>query len=784
LVYEANEDIMNILTFDLECENHRKMKRVASPFDERNYIVQIGWSINGGERYEKYYTEWHRDPVLPSLKDIDMIVGFNIKFDLLWVWSEQELTEFFEKGGTVYCGQYAEYLLNGMNPEYHMCSMDQIIESYGGTLKIDAVKELWNDGVLTSEVPKDLLTDYLVGDGAEIVGDVHNTWLIFIGQVARMNAEHPAEFKTMLKFRMDGLLATTEMEYNGLYVNMDVAEKNRVQCKIDLEAASMELEQFIPELPPELEFKWSSPQKKSCLIFGGTVSYKKWLAHSDAVGNVIYCKKTEKHPMFTYNGRKISIRPEKCVLAGALYVYELSPKLEVVKGLHVEQKGKRYLIQERFKGGKNVGLGKFQNVTVPDTDKPKGALTDHYFKFDGYVQPKAKWKGESTDAYDQPLYSVAADVIDELALLGLPFTDALSTLTKLSKILGTYYMVGEGDKAKGMMTLVNANGIIHHKLNHTSTVTSRLSSSDPNLQNIPRAGTSNVKEAFESRFGTGGLLAEIDYSQLEIVVQQVMTGDIKLGEDLRNKIDFHCKRVATAKNEDYQHVWNMCHVEEDKTYKAERTKKKIFSFQRAYGGGAALIAAETGMDLQEVKDMIVAEDIEYPAVPEFDRMLEKNNTLTRINSGKKLYINGVAFTQGEAHWDSPTGTRYTFREGIAPKFMQDRGIYVGFSPTERKNYPVQGFAGEIVQTMFGLVFRHMIAKKRYGGSVLLCNTVHDCGVIDGKKELIPTVAKEVQKILESVPEVFNTAYSAVNVTVPFPCETEVGANLYNMDVMK
>jgi DNA polymerase I-like protein with 3'-5' exonuclease and polymerase domains len=304
-----------------------------------------------------------------------------------------------------------------------------------------------------------------------------------------------------------------------------------------------------------------------------------------------------------------------------------------------------------------------------------------------------------------------------------------------------------------------------------------------NMQNLPRAGTSNVKEVFESRFGEDGLLAEIDYSQLEIVVQQVMTGDIKLGEDLRAKIDFHCKRVATAKKEDYEHVWFMCHVKEDKEYKAERTKKKIFSFQRAYGGGATLIAQETGMALQEVKDMIAAEDIEYPAVPEFDKMLEKNNLLTRINSGKKLYINGVAFTQGEAHWDSPTGTRYTFREGITPKFMQDRGIYVGFSPTERKNYPVQGFAGEIVQTMFGLVWRHMIANKRYGGDVLLCNSVHDCIITDGKKELQPTVAKELQRILESVPEVFNKAYSTLNVTVPFPCETEIGANFYKMEVL-
>ena len=469
---------MNIGTLDLETENYSKFKRKASPFDMRNYIVQIGWSVNGGQPVQRYYDKWHRDPVLPDLTNIDMIVGFNIKFDLLWVWHEEELTKFFEKGGTIYCGQYAEYLLNGMNPEYHMCSMNQIIESYGGSLKIDAVKEMWEDGVMTSEVPRDLLTDYLIGDGKEIDGDINNTWKIFVGQVKRMNEEMAPEFKTMLKFRMDGLLATTEMEYNGLYVNMEVAERNRVKCLTDLEEATKGLEEFIPELPPELEFSWSSPQKKSCLIFGGTVSYKKWKAHEED-GKPVFAKKTVRTPLFTYNGRVITIPLDKCVLAGSLYVYKLSDKLVTPRGVHVEQKGVKYLVQDRFKGGKNVGLGKFRNTQMPDETKPKGKLTDFYFKFDGFVKPKKRWKGEATDAYDQPLYSVSADVVEELGKMGVPFTDALSKYSALSKTLGTYYMIGEGDKAKGMMTLVNDEGVIHHKLNHTSTVTSRLSSSDP-----------------------------------------------------------------------------------------------------------------------------------------------------------------------------------------------------------------------------------------------------------------------------------------------------------------
>ena len=149
----------NVLTFDLEVENHTYNNRLAGPFDERNYIVQIGWSINGGEVHEKYYDEWHREPVMPSLEDIDVINGFNVKFDLLWVWGEEEITKFLKKGGTVYCGQYAEYLMGGMVQEVQMAAMNDIAEYYGGGCKIDAVKEMWGDGALTSEIPQDLLTD-------------------------------------------------------------------------------------------------------------------------------------------------------------------------------------------------------------------------------------------------------------------------------------------------------------------------------------------------------------------------------------------------------------------------------------------------------------------------------------------------------------------------------------------------------------------------------------------------------------------------------------------------
>lgn len=778
---------MIAFTFDLETENHKDKKRVASPFDERNYIVAIGWSVNGGQPQKKYYHEWHREHVLPEILDEmgagDVIIGFNIKFDLLWVWKEPRLQNALKRGVKIYCGQYAEYLLGGMTQEVQMVSMNDIAEKYGGGCKVDAVKDMWESGYLTSQIPEDLLTDYLIGDGKQIVGDIHNTWLIYVGQVKRMREEMKPEFRKMIQQRMDGLLATTEMEYNGMHVNLNIGEELRLQIIEDIAKAEEELSSFIPQLPPEMTFNWGSSQQKSCLIFGGTVKYQKWVAHTDENGNIKYAQKKESWPLFSYGGQQSALPPNECILAGELYV------IPVPKGTeNAIQKGDRYfLVQDRYKGGKNAGAGKFKQVSVDDKDKPKGAKQDFYFKFPGHVKPKSKWKSDSTDAYGEPLYSTGADVIEELATMGLPFTNALARFTGMTKDLGTYYWTEDkSGNRKGMLTLVGEDGIIHHKLNHTSTVTSRMSSSDPNMQNIPRGGTSNVKKMFTSRFGDDGVMVEIDYSQLEVVVQGVLSKDPQLCEDLRNKIDFHCKRLAAKLGEDYDEVKKKAkdetHPDHEK-YSAMRTDAKVFSFQRAYGAGNATIAAATGMPLADVEALAEAETKLYPKVALFDQMLEKAINASRVPTNNKIFIEGVAFSQGEGHWDSPTGTRYVWREGITPEFMWKHGKYTGFSPTERKNYPVQGFGGEIVQTMLGKVMRYFIANDMFEGKVLLVNTVHDCVLLDGHKDIAPRVAKEVQKILESVPEVFNQLYPQLDITVPFPCETEIGKDLFDMHVI-
>lgn len=797
----------SILTFDIEADNREHFGRFASQFHPENYIVDIGWSYNGGTPTHRYYNSREEVPkrVLPDLTNVVLIVGHNIKYDLLWVWDDPQLTEFFERGGEIYDTQYGEYLINGMVQETHMNAMNDVALKYGGGVKVDAVKEMWEAGYLTSQIPRDMLTEYLIGSHAVgnphggIIGDVHNTWLMFQGQCALFDNMHH-NFVKMLRLRMDGLLATTEMEYNGIYCAKEKGAAQRATVEMEVHEKLAELTEYLPQdLPPDLEFKWTSPNHKSALIFGGTVCYQKWTPHLDENGQMMYAKKKVDYPLFTVNGNTMPINPLYCKQgpSGMHYMRvpdEIPPSF--VPQAVVDGQGIRWIPQDTVKAGKNKGKLKSKKMDEPNFDKPKGAKQDYYYTFKGYAKPDAKWQSKNTDAAGRPLYSTGDKVIKKLKAQGdLPFVEAFTRYFKAKKDMETYYWKeGEdGLPEKGMLTLVGDDNIIHHSLNHTSTVTGRLSSSNPNCQNTPRGSVgkdgkvkgSEVKRMFCSRWGEQGEMAEIDYSQLEVVCLGLLTGDKQLVQDLNDGVDFHIKRLSAKLHRDYQELWQLHHVDGDQEIGDERTKAKVYSFQSQYGAGLATIAYDTGMHIDEVKALAAADEQLYPGVKPFyedlDYIRETNSFLT----GEHLYIAGERHPVRRGYWDSPTGTRYMWTQQETPDFIKEKvGKLMGFSPTELKNYPSQGLGGEIMQVMLGKVFRYFIANKRFNGLVKLVNTVHDCLWLDGVKqgELLRRVAMQVAQILECVPQVLSQSYG-IAVPVPFPVEAEVGDNMLEMSVV-
>ena len=755
------------MVFDLETENHQTYRRFANPFDTVNYVVARGWKCQGDPRNSWSYHK-QREGGIHIPHDVTLLVGHNIKFDLLYEWTNPELRAFFKRGGRIWDTQYVEYLIEGARQEVHMLAMDKIAEKYGGRKKIDEVKALWEMGVKTSEIDPDLLIDYLVGTEAEDrnSGDIGNTEKIFLGQ---LEVAKKKSMITMIFARMDGLCATTEMEYNGLKIDVQEAGRRIKVMEAELADVEKELAQYIPALPEGLEFNWASGIHVSCLIYGGTIKYQHRAPYIDEkTGELARKKEFEDWPLF--NG--VAIDPQDNDVLSLNSLTASGDGNLVYKGMY----------QDVYSSGKKKGQPRTKRVEVPGEVKEK--TQDFFFELPGYTVPDKKWATALKDGAGQTVYSTDADTIEELGKRDIPFLKVLSKRQSLVKDLGTYYVKYDESKKeyKGMLTCVMRDThLIHHNLHHTLTVTTRLSSSNPNLQNIPKESTSEVKKMFISRF-PGGKMLEADYSQLEVVVQGLLSLDKQLIEDLINKVDFHCKRVSAWKRISYEDAVYWCKDEsapDHKLWKKYRTDAKVFSFQRAYGAGAEKISATTGMAIEDVKELIEAEEILYSGIITFNDKVAKAVTDSAV--AFRDPIRGFrTFRRGT--WQAPTGTIYSWRSYDAPSYLVKRGIKDSFKPTELKNYPVQGTGGEIVQTQLGLLWRHFVANDNYGGRALLCNTVHDCVWIDSAAEVVEEVARDTKRILESVPETLERLYG-MQVPVPFPVEVEIGDNLYTKHVI-
>lgn len=723
------------LVLDLETETHTFHKRKASPFDERNWVVARGWKKQGDAHNSWTYHPTHdRTTYLDIPSNVTMLVGFNLKFDLLWEMAQSNptLSAFFKRGGKVWDCQYAEYLIMAQQDAAQMAALDSMVEKYGGRKKLDEVKILWEAGVQTSEIQEHLLIDYLVGTEAEgrNSGDIGNTELIFLGQIQQ--AQKQGQLK-MIEDRMDGLLATLWMEFAGLKVDIEEARRRLGELHTEFANVSQDLQQY---LPPDLpfEFKWTN-QQNSMLIFGGTMKYQAKATYIDPkTGQLARKKAYEQVPIGTY----------------------LS--------------------------GKKKGEVKYQKVEVEGELKTR--YEDFFYTFPRITEPEDRWKLATTDGLGNPLWSVSKDQIEELSLRNIPFLKALASKQRLDKEIGTYYLKvkEKSGEVSGMLTCVQtADHILHHKLNHSLTVTTRLSSSDPNLQNLPKAGKSHVKRMFTSRF-LNGVMVEADYSQLEVVVQGVLSKDKNLCQSLRDRVDFHCKRVAAKHNITYEEALDWCKNPEHPDFKAgeaERTNCKVFSFQRAYGAGAPKIAYETGIPLADVEAMIIAEELLFPGVVKFNSMVETAVRKSAVPF-QKVSDTGEWKTYRRGFWQAPTGTIYSFMSHEALDWQKKKGITDSFMPTELKNYPVQGTGGEFVQGMLGRLWRYLISVDFYDGQVALVNTVHDSVWADcASKEIAEVVARDMIRELSAVPEYYNQRYG-MDIDVPFPVDVKMGPNMYDM----
>ncbi len=741
---------MSFVSFDLETTIRSTLKRKANPFYDLNKIVAVGYKRKGDDKNSGIYYPVGKDMsgqymggapdgwLRQLCYNTQYLVGFNIKFDILHAicqgpLNRQAWIEFIDGGGMVWDCQLAEYLLHGMTQEFHMCSMDETAPRYGGNLKDDAVKSLWAAGIDTCDIDKQLLMDYLVGtNDQDDVGDIGNTEKMFLGQLAAFRARDGLRSALL---NMGALCFTIEAEYNGMFVDKNWALAKAKELEVELKQATDELESFIPELPAGLTFNWNSRFHKSALIFGGKVKYTAKVPILSTEGGPTYVQRDEVHYVLV-DGTTTATHPTKDFDNLSRY--------------------------STYAGGKNKGEFKTKKVKVDDLTKQKFRNEDMLFTFPGYTEAEPAWESKS----DEGVYSTAADVIEALGYRNLPFTKALARRADIHKDLSTYYITTDEKtgEQKGMLTLVGPDGVIHHKLNMTNTVTGRLSSSDPNLQNVSK-GTLNeetgeeegsqIKRAFVSRF-KGGKIIQSDFTSLEIYVQAILTQCRQLLEDLRLGLDMHILRTEQAWGKElgltYAEMEKILKDQDHprhKEIKKRRTNAKVFSFQRAYGAGVKKIAASTGMTEEDVEALILGEVARYPEtvkyIEDITEIIKANRVTTQRfvphpDAGRQGVPVGLVCQLGRSHYITPDGKMYSFSESPSPDFIASKpaskgGTAQSFSPTEIKNYGMQGTGGEWAKASMYLSLRSYYRKyitnpKEWLGQALLVNQVHDAVYTD------------------------------------------------------
>lgn len=751
---------MTYRVWDVETSIYESYKRKANPFDPRNFVVMSGHQAKGGAIIGDYFGKAPKPAnwFTKLLDGIQWLVGANIKFDILHALTDADhgpanleaWMAYVAGGGNVWDIQLAEYLLNGMTQADHMLSMDELAPRYGGNLKFDEVKALWQAGVSTEDIDPNLLRRYLCGtqadDGTPLEhGDIGNTELVFLGQMERAKACGQSRSIVM---NMGSLLCTIEMERNGMAVDKATGEKDAAELAERIATLSVELSQHLPaDLP--FDFNWSSGTQKSAIIFGGTVKYQKRTPILNEDGTQAYVQMTVKEQILDEHGLPVL-----------------------------------------YKSGKNEGEPKYRNVTKDDPDKPKSAMRDYFYEFPRVTEPSSRWAGKT-----EGVWSTSGEVIEALGNRGIPFLENLSKVAGLTKDLSTYYIVTDPETgvSTGMLTLVQASGIIHHMLNHTSTVTGRFSSSNPNLQNLPKGNKSKVKALFVSRF-PGGVIVQSDFKSLEVYVQAILTHCKQLISDLREGLDMHCVRVGQTYNITYDDALLKCKGDKDTPaipeWDEKRTDAKVFSFQRAYGAGAGTIHENTGIPLETVKALIEAENLRYPEIEPFFADLTKQ--IKANSSETNSYFNhpeipGMMCNPRTGYYRTPDGKLYKWKQNAAPLFLAKKserngGGACSFSPTEIKNYPVQGTGGEWAKAAMWLVIRVYYKMKNWKGLALLVNQVHDAIYSDADKAVALEAAAALHACMEEA-SVFMEWYFKWPIAVPVPTDTEWGRNMLEHERM-
>ncbi len=301
-------------------------------------------------------------------------------------------------------------------------------------------------------------------------------------------------------------------------------------------------------------------------------------------------------------------------------------------------------------------------------------------------------------------YSTDSSTLNNLASDGFEIAQLVLDWRELTKLKSTY--------TDALFRLTDGKNRVHTSFGLANTLTGRLSSTDPNLQNIPirTENGKKIRTAFVS--GKGKKLVSFDYSQIELRLAAEISSDKNFIKAFKNNEDIH---ATTAKE-----IFNLYDSQINNDY---RRKAKAINFGILYGISPYGLAKQLDITNTEAKDYINEYFIKYPNIKKYmDHQIDfaKTNQYVETIFKRKINIKGIA----------------------------DKNFAVrGFAERQAINAPIQGSAADIIKLAM-IEIHKQIKLKNIEAEMLL--QVHDELIFEVESKKYDNLVSNVKMIMESV----------------------------------
>ena len=238
--------LKNPVVVDVETTTTNK----GNPHTAKNKCVTIQVKESAGA--VKVFTSEDFALALPILLRGSVIVGFNLKFDLAWL---ERVLGF--KAKVVWDCQLAEFIFSNQTWKYP--DLNRTLLNYGFEPKLDKVKEYWDQGIDTDQIPLDILKEY----GAY---DVEGTYNVFLKQVELFQTTRQNQLK-LFRLHCNDLLVLQEMESNGILYDVP----SSLALAQDLTKQVDKIESQLREFTNGIPINFDSRDHMSSFLYGGTI---------------------------------------------------------------------------------------------------------------------------------------------------------------------------------------------------------------------------------------------------------------------------------------------------------------------------------------------------------------------------------------------------------------------------------------------------------------------------------------------------------------------------------